>query len=78
MPVNDESLEIMQCEPITTAIEGDVREEDVKFAKESTSSEFEVLECSDGLCHIRFADGSEAYVGEDLSHEDIMTEKDYI
>ena len=61
MPVNDESVEMMQCEPITTAIERDVCVEDVEFAKDSTSSEFEVLECSNGMCHVRFADGSEAY-----------------
>ena len=77
MPVNDESLELMQCDSIAHVVEGDVRVEDVEFAKESTSSKFEVLEFSNGMCHVRFADGSEAYVGEGLSDEEIMAEKDY-
>ncbi|MDE6786948.1 MAG: hypothetical protein K2J46_07920 [Muribaculaceae bacterium] len=62
MPVNDESVEMMQCEPIAHVVESNVRVEDVEFAKESTSRKFEVLERSDRMCHVCFADGSEAYV----------------
>lgn len=39
---------------------------------------FEILRRNDGLCHVRFVDGSEAYVGEDLSKDEIMAEKAYL
>ncbi|MDE6648914.1 MAG: hypothetical protein K2K45_03185 [Muribaculaceae bacterium] len=75
--VNDKSVEMMQCEPIAYVVEDDMRVEDGEFAKESTSRKFEVIECSDGMCHVHFADGSEAYVGEGLSDDEILAGKDY-
>ena len=38
---------------------------------------FEVLEIVDGMRHIRFPDGEEAYVGMELSDDEIMIEKSY-
>lgn len=38
---------------------------------------FEVLEIIEGMRHIRFSDGTEAYVGMDLSEEDILNQKAY-
>ena len=77
MPVNDESVGMMQCEPIAHVVEGNVRVEDVEFAKESTSRKFEVLERGDRMCHVCFADGSEAYVGDGLADDEILAEKAY-
>lgn len=38
---------------------------------------FEVLEIVDGMRHIRFPDGEEAYVGMELSDDEILIEKSY-
>ena len=38
---------------------------------------FEVLEIVDDMRHIRFPDGEEAYVGMELSDDEIMIEKSY-
>lgn len=76
-PVNEESVEMMQCASTAPTQECNVCEEDVEFADESENSEFEIIGNLDELRHIRFADGSEAYAGEGLSDEEIMAEKDY-
>ena len=53
-------------------------EEDDEFAEEiNNDSSFEVLEIIEGMRHIRFSDGTEAYVGMDLSDEDILHQKAY-
>lgn len=50
----------------------------VEFAEEiDNDSSFEVLEIIEGMRHIRFSDGTEAYVGMDLSDEDILHQKAY-
>ncbi|MDE7421136.1 MAG: hypothetical protein K2N35_13100, partial [Muribaculaceae bacterium] len=77
IPVNDESLELMQCEPITTAIEGDVCIEDVEFAEEVDHSEFEVVEIYEDQKLIRFPDGKEIWYHIDNSKEDILDYKAY-
>ena len=80
MPVNDEQLEAMQFSASalpSECSEYDVCEEDVEFAESPEPKEFEVIGNLDELRHIRFADGSEAYVGEGLSDEEIMAEKAY-
>lgn len=38
---------------------------------------FEVLEIVDDMRHIRFPDGEEAYVGMELSDDEILIEKSY-
>lgn len=81
IPANDEQLERMQLSaPALTSEchECDVCEEDVEFAEDSEPKEFEVIETLDDLRHIRFADGSDAYVGEGLSEDEIMAEKAYL
>ncbi len=57
VPVNDESLELMLCEPTTQAVEGDVCIEDVEFAEEVDHNEFEVVEIYEDQKLIRFPDG---------------------
>lgn len=55
-----------------------IEEDDVEFAEEiDNDSSFEVLEIIEGMRHIRFSDGTEAYVGMDLSDEDILHQKAY-
>lgn len=55
-----------------------IEENDVEFAEElDNASSFEVLEIIEGMRHIRFSDGTEAYVGMDLSDEDILHQKAY-
>ncbi len=77
IPVNDESLELMQCDPITTAIEGDVCIEDVEFAEEVDPSEFEVVEIYEDQKLIRFPDGKVICYHIDSSKEDILDYKAY-
>lgn len=77
MPINDESLELIQCTSTIQTQKSEVCVADVEIDDESTKSEFEVLDRNNGICHVRFADGSEAYVGEGLSHDEIMAEKAY-
>lgn len=55
-----------------------IEEDDVEFAEEiDNDSSFEVLEIMEGMRHIRFSDGTEAYVGMDLSDDDILHQKSY-
>lgn len=55
-----------------------IEEDDIEFAEEiDNDSSFEVLEIIEGMRHIRFSDGTEAYVGMDLSDEDILHQKAY-
>lgn len=77
---NDEQLETMQFSASALTSEShecDVCEEDVEFAKNSEPKEFEVIGTLDDLRHIRFADGSEAYVGDGLADDEILAEKTY-
>lgn len=56
----------------------DIEEDEVGFSKEIDNDRpFEVLEIIEGMRHIRFSDGTEAYVGMDLSDEDILHQKAY-
>lgn len=55
-------------------------EDEIEFAEEKIScndSSFEVLEIIEDMRHIRFSDGTEAYVGMDLSDDDILHQKAY-
>lgn len=55
-----------------------IEENEVEFLKEiNNGSSFEVLEIIEGMRHIRFSDGTEAYVGMDLSDEDVLHQKAY-
>lgn len=55
-----------------------IEEDVIEFAEEiDNDSSFEVLEIIEGMRHIRFSDGTEAYVGMDLSDEDILHQKAY-
>lgn len=55
-----------------------IEEDEVGFAEEiDNDSSFEVLEIIEGMRHIRFSDGTEAYVGMDLSNDDILHQKAY-
>lgn len=55
-----------------------IEEDDIEFAEEiDNDSSFEVLEIIESMRHIRFSDGTEAYVGMDLSDEDILHQKAY-
>lgn len=55
-----------------------IEEDDIEFAEEiDNDSSFEVLEIIEGMRYIRFSDGTEAYVGMDLSDEDILHQKAY-
>lgn len=78
IPTKDESVNMMHCSSTAPTQESEVCEADVEFDDDSTNSEFEILDRNDGLCHVRFVDGSEAYVGEGLSEDEIMAEKDYL
>ena len=50
--------------------------DEVEFPKEiNNGRSFEVLEIIEGMRHIRFSDGTEAYVGMDLSDDDILHQK---
>lgn len=52
--------------------------DEVGFPKEiDNDRSFEVLEIIEGMRNIRFSDGTEAYVGMDLSDEDILHQKAY-
>lgn len=62
----------------STSEEVCIDEDEVEFAEETAPSKdysFEVLEIIDDLRHIRFSDGSEAYVGMGLSDNDILRQK---
>ncbi len=53
-----------------------IEENEVEFLKEiDNGRSFEVLEIIEGMRHIRFSDGTEAYVGMDLSNDDIIHQK---
>lgn len=78
IPAKDESVNMMHCSSTAPTQESEVCEADVEFDDDSTNSEFEILDRNDGLCHVRFVDGSEAYVGEGLSEDEIMAEKAYL
>lgn len=52
-------------------------EEDEIGSAEDNDNSFEVLEIIEGMRHIRFSDGTEAYVGMDLSDDDILHQKAY-
>lgn len=55
-----------------------IEEDEVEFTEEiDIDSSFEVLEIIEGMRHIRFSDGTEAYVGMDLSDEDVLHQKAY-
>lgn len=77
IPTNDESVNMMHCSSTAATQESEVCEADVEFDDDSTNSEFEILERNDELCHVRFVDGSEAYVSEGLSDDEVMAEKAY-
>lgn len=56
----------------------DIEEDVFGFSKEIDNDRpFEVLEIIEGMRHIRFSDGTEAYVGMDLSDDDILHQKAY-
>ena len=52
-------------------------EEDEIGSAEDNDNSFEVLEIIEDMRHIRFSDGTEAYVGMDLSDDDILHQKAY-
>ena len=53
-----------------------IEEDEVGVPKEiDNDSSFEVLEITEGMRHIRFSDGTEAYVGMDLSDDDVLHQK---
>ena len=55
-----------------------IEEDEVEFSEEiDIDSPFEVLEIIEGMRHIRFSDGTEAYIGMDLSDDDILHQKAY-
>lgn len=55
-----------------------IEEDEVEFTEGiDIDSAFEVLEIIEGMRHIRFSDGTEAYVGMDLSDADILHQKAY-
>ena len=62
----------------STSEEVCIEADEIEFAEETAPSKdhsFEVLEIIDDLRHIRFSDGSEAYVGMGLSDNDILHQK---
>lgn len=78
IPANDESVEMMQCTSDAPTLEYEVSEDDVEFDEKPANDKFEVVDChDDGFSHIRFADGSEAYVGDGLADDEILAEKAY-
>lgn len=56
-----------------------IEKDEVGFGEEIDNdySSFEVLEIIEGMRHIRFSDGTEAYVGMDLSDDEIRHQKAY-
>lgn len=55
-----------------------IEEDEVGVPKEiDNDRSFEVLEIIEGMRHIRFSDGTEAYVGMDLSDDDVLHQKAY-
>lgn len=78
IPANDESVNVTHCSSTAPTQESEVCEADVEFDDDSTNNEFEIIDRNDGLCHVRFVDGSEAHVGEDLSDDEIIVEKTYL
>ena len=78
IPANDDSVEMMQCTSDAPTLEYEVSEDDVEFDEKPANDKFEVVDChDDGFSHIRFADGSEAYVGDGLADDEILAEKAY-
>ncbi len=75
VPVNDESLELMLCEPTTQAVEGDVCIEDVEFAEEVDHNEFEVVEIYEDQKLIRFPDGMGIWYHVDTPKKEILDHK---
>lgn len=62
----------------STSEEVCIQEDVVELVEEiDNDSSFEVLEIIEGMRHIRFSDGTEAYVGMDLSDDDILHQKAY-
>lgn len=53
-----------------------IEEAEIGSAEDNDNS-LEVLEIIEGMRHIRFSDGTEAYVGMDLSDDDILHQKVY-
>ncbi|MCM1138394.1 MAG: hypothetical protein NC453_07475 [Muribaculum sp.] len=78
IPAKDESVNMMHCSSTAQTQVSEICEADIEFDDDSTYSEFEILDRNDGLCHVLFVDGSEAYVGEGLSEDEIMAEKAYL
>ena len=72
MPVNDDSVEMMQCTSDTPTLEYEVSEDDVEFADDSNADTFEVVESFDDMNLIRFSDGVELWCNKDCTSEDIM------
>lgn len=77
IPAKDESVNMMHCSSTAPTQKREVCEADVEFDDDSTNSEFEILDRNDGLCHVRFVDGSEGYVGEGLLDDETMAENVY-
>ena len=72
IPAKVVAVNLMHWSSTAPMQESEVCEADVEFDDDSTNSEFEILDRNDGLCHVRFVDGSEAYVGEGLSEDEIF------
>ena len=62
---------------IETACVAENKEESKVVIPMNENRPFEVLEIVDDMRHIRFPDGEEAYVGIELSDDEIMIEKSY-
>ena len=78
IPANDESVEIMQCTSDAPTLEYEVSEDNVEFDEKPANDKFEVVDCNDnGFSRISFAAGSEAYVGDGLTDDEILAEKNY-
>ena len=72
MPVNDESVEIMQFTSDAPTLECEVSENDVELTEESTANEFEVVESCDDMKLIRFSDGVQLWCNNDCTADEIM------
>ena len=68
----------MQCTSDTPTLEYEVSEDNVEFDEKPANDKFEVVDCNDnGFSRISFAAGSEAYVGDGLTDDEILAEKNY-
>ena len=80
MPTTEESSVMPMQFSESTSEEVCIEEDEVEFAEDTAQvndSLFELLEIIEGMRHIRFSDGTEAYVGMDLSDDDILHQKAY-